>query len=130
MKCGKCQLENPIGMHFRGRCGMSLHDKHPGFESRPEPTVIHSIPEPERKNVTALLTNLSGYMVMTEKLDTKQVKESTGEIFTGDKQIVVNCYSLIEKVMGKGSLVFFGVSLSQYEVKGLVLNFEAYNLCH
>ena len=69
-------------------------------------------------------------MVMTEKLDTKQVKESTGEIFTGDKQIVVNCYSLIEKVMGKGSLVFFGVSLSQYEVKGLVLNFEAYNQCH
>ena len=50
---------------------------------------------------------------MTEKLDTKQVKESTGEIFTGDKQIVVNCYSLIEKVMGKGSLVFFGVSLSR-----------------
>jgi class 3 adenylate cyclase len=49
---------------------------------------------------------------MTEKLDPEQVKEITGRIFTGVKQIVARYEGFIERVMGDGVLAFFGVPRS------------------
>jgi len=46
---------------------------------------------------------------MTEELDPEQVKEITGRIFTGVKQIVAKYEGFIERVMGDGILAFFGV---------------------
>ena len=46
---------------------------------------------------------------MTEKLDPEQVKEITGLIFTGVKQIIGKYEGFIERVMGYGCLVFFGI---------------------
>jgi class 3 adenylate cyclase len=57
----------------------------------------HLIPEPERKNVTALFPDLTAYMAMTERLDPEQVKEIIGRIFTGVKQIVTKDEGFIER---------------------------------
>ncbi len=37
--------------------------------------------EAERKRITALFSDLSGYTAMTEKLDPEEVKEITSRIF-------------------------------------------------
>jgi class 3 adenylate cyclase len=42
----------------------------------------------ERKYVTVLFSDLTGYTSITERLDPEQVKEITGRIFSGVKQIV------------------------------------------
>ena len=112
MKCRKCQFENPAGMKFCGECGTTLHFTGTGPEPKPEQTITRLTPEPERKHVTALFSDLTGYTAMTEKLDPEQVKEITGRIFTGVKQIVSKYEGFIERVMGDGVLAFFGVPRS------------------
>lgn len=96
-------------MNFCGQCGTSPHGAGQHHEPVHFPTTARHIPEPERKHVTALFSDLTGYTSMTEKLDPEQVKEITGRIFTGVKQIVHKYEGFIERVMGDGVLAFFGV---------------------
>ncbi len=112
MKCGKCQLENQTGVSFCRRCGTSLHNTSPGFQSRPAPTASYIIPEPEQKHVTALFAGLCGFLAMTEKLDPDQVTEITEKIFTGVKQIVTKYDGFMERVTDDRFLVVFGAHRS------------------
>ncbi len=80
MKCPKCQTELPETANFCLKCGQELNVR----KQPPRPT---SIPEAERKRVTALFSDLSGYTSMTEKLDPEDVKEIMGRIFDGVKAI-------------------------------------------
>jgi class 3 adenylate cyclase/tetratricopeptide (TPR) repeat protein len=102
MRCLECQSELPDGANFCHHCGHAL-------KSAPSSPKPRTVPEPERKHVTALFSDLSGYTSMTERLDPEQVKEITGRIFTGVKQIVAKYEGFIERVMGDGVLAFFGV---------------------
>jgi len=102
MLCPECQFENPEGHRFCGQCGRELQAD-PSL-SRPRPA-----PDSERKVVTALFSDLTGYTAMTEKLDPEQVKEITGRIFSGVKEIVARYQGFIERVMGDGCLAFFGI---------------------
>ncbi len=102
MKCAKCHFENPEGFQFCGKCGEKLG----------EPLEIEkAIPaaEGERKRVTALFSDLTGYTAMTERLDPEEVKEITGRIFNGVKAVVSKYEGFIEKFVGDGVLALFGV---------------------
>jgi class 3 adenylate cyclase len=105
MRCPQCQTELPDEAKFCLECGHGLKADPPLTQSR-------LTPEPERKHVTALFSDLSGYTAMTEKLDPEQVKEIAGRIFTGVKQIVAKYEGFIERVMGDGCLAFFGIPRS------------------
>lgn len=110
MKCPKCEFDNPEGMSFCGRCGTKLEARHHVPASLlDDPTEAHPVPNPERKYVTALFSDLTGYTTIAEKLDPEQVKEITGRIYAGIKQIVTRYDGFIERVMGDGILAFFGV---------------------
>lgn len=115
MKCSACQTELPDDAKFCLECGMNLQAG-AGVSGRP-PELRRSnlIPEPERKHITILFSDLTGYTAMTETLDPEQVKEMTGRIFTGVKQIVSKYEGFIERVMGDGVLVFFGVPRAHEE---------------
>ena len=102
MKCPKCQTELPETANFCFKCGKELNVG----EQPPRPS---SIPEAERKRVTALFSDLTGYTAMTEKLDPEEVKEITGRIFNGVKTVVSKYEGFIEKFMGDGVLALFGV---------------------
>ena len=109
MKCPKCGHDIRHTGKFCEECGSSLHVAGPAVVTRPEQAKTRLTPESERKHVTALFSDLTGYTAMTEKLDPEQVKEITGRIFTGVKQIVAKYEGFIERVMGDGVLAFFGV---------------------
>ena len=102
MECPACHTELPDGANFCLKCGQALNSAPPVLKP-------HSVPGPERKHVTALFSDLTGYTAMTEKLDPEQVKEITGRIFDGVKQIVAKYEGFIERTMGDGVLAFFGV---------------------
>ena len=112
MKCPECGFENLAGMKFCGECGTGLQAAGPSLEPQPEQNKTHLIAEPERKRITALFSDLTGYTAMTERLDPEQVKEIAGRIFIKIKRIVAKYEGFIERVMGDGVLIFFGVPRS------------------
>ena len=69
----------------------------------------HTAPEPERKHVTALFSDLTGYTALTERLDPEQVKEITGQVFAGVKEIISKYEGFIDRLLGDGVLVLFGI---------------------
>ncbi|MBW1868345.1 MAG: AAA family ATPase [Deltaproteobacteria bacterium] len=102
IKCPKCQHKNPEDAKFCQECGSRLY-------AASETVKTSSIPEAERKRVTALFSDLTGYTAMTERLDPEEVKEITGRIFNGVKAVVSKYEGFIEKFMGDGVLALFGV---------------------
>jgi class 3 adenylate cyclase/tetratricopeptide (TPR) repeat protein len=63
----------------------------------------------ERKHVTVLFSDLTGYTAMSEKLDPEEVKEITSRIFSEISKIVATYDGFIEKYAGDAVMVIFGV---------------------
>jgi len=80
VKCPNCQHENPEDAKFCQECRNRLI-------AASEAGRTQSIPDAERKRVTALFSDLSGYTAMTEKLDPEEVKEITSSIFDGIRAV-------------------------------------------
>jgi class 3 adenylate cyclase/tetratricopeptide (TPR) repeat protein len=102
MKCPKCQSENPVGFRFCGACGQPLGEAgDPGnfFE-----------PGSERRHVTVLFTDLTGYTAMCERLEPEDVQEVMSRIFGEIAQVVTKYGGFIEKFIGDAAMALFGVS--------------------
>ncbi len=62
----------------------------------------------ERKHVTVLFSDLTGYTAMSEKLDPEEVKEITSRIFGEVSKIVAKYDGFIEKFAGDAVMAIFG----------------------
>ena len=79
-------------------------------EPPPQETIPTNIPAGgERKHVTVLFSDLTGYTAMSEKLDPEEVKEITSRIFGEVSKIVANYDGFIEKYAGDAVMEIFGV---------------------
>ncbi|UCE56366.1 MAG: zinc ribbon domain-containing protein, partial [Desulfobacterales bacterium] len=120
--CAKCGSSNSLAFNFCGECGYDLRkstepvfreaNEHKTQVSKPSPEETiptPSPPESERKHVTVLFSDLSGYTIMSEKLDPEEVKEITSQIFGEISKIVNNYDGFIEKYAGDAVLAIFGV---------------------
>ena len=102
MECPECQFANPDDFQFCGRCGHSF-----GESAEIERTVTEA--EGERKHVTVLFSDLSGYTAMCERLDPEEVKEIMSRIFGDIAQIVTKYEGFVEKFIGDAVMALFGV---------------------
>jgi len=109
MKCSKCGHEIRETAKFCEECGTDLQSTQSPFDFKSELTKTKGVSEAERKHVTAMFSDLSGYTAMTERLDPEQVKEITGRVFAGVKEIVAKYEGFIDRLLGDGVLVFFGL---------------------
>ena len=127
MRCPKCQFDNKEGAKFCKKCGTRLElvcpsCGHPYEEDslfceqcgqRLEQVVAEerAVPgaEGERKYVTVLFSDLSGYTSMSEKLDPEEVKEIMSRIFGEIAQVVTKYEGFIEKFVGDAVMALFGV---------------------
>ena len=132
MQCPKCQFQNPDGLKFCNDCGQKLTIVCPSCQSvnqpgskfcgecgydftktsaiTPPPIETPSTPiitDQERKNVTVMFSDLSGYTAMTEKLDPEETKEIMGQVFVEIAQIVVRYEGFIEKFIGDAVMALF-----------------------
>ena len=126
MKCPECRLENPDTQKFCGQCGAKLEKACPncgkgnppeyGFcgecgqkldQALKKKDVLET--EGERKYVTVLFSDLSGFTSLSEKLDPEEVKEVMTRIFGEVAQIVANYEGFIEKYIGDAIMALFGV---------------------
>jgi class 3 adenylate cyclase/tetratricopeptide (TPR) repeat protein len=63
----------------------------------------------ERKHVTVLFSDLSGYTTLSEKLDPEEVKEITSRIFGEIAQVIEKYQGFVEKYVGDAVMAIFGV---------------------
>ena len=123
-ECPSCHQVNPPASKFCNECGGKLKSQ---FETPAIATEVgilsHQIPENtefddvalsvgERKHVTAIFSDLTGYTAMSEKLDPEDVKEITSRIFTEISKIVAIYDGFIEKYAGDAVMAIFGVPLA------------------
>jgi class 3 adenylate cyclase/tetratricopeptide (TPR) repeat protein len=100
--CSECGTENLPSEKFCGACGQKLEkEEAPG---RKEPSL-----EGERKQVTVLFSDLSGYTAMSERLDPEEVKEIMSQVFGEITSIVKKYDGSIQKFIGDAVVAFFGI---------------------
>ena len=102
MDCPKCQTKNPAQAKFCNECGSALN-------SIIQTSGTTHLRDAERKRITALFSDLTGYTAMTTKLDPEEVKEITSRIFDGTRAIIKKYEGFIERFAGDGVLALFGV---------------------
>ena len=127
MKCPKCQFLNQERAKFCLQCGEKLEFACPRcakilpsvakfcdecgeqFEIREEVGKPKTIIEDERKQVTVLFSDLTGYTSILEKIDPEEVKEIMSRIF-GEIALVITKYEgFIDKFYGDEVMALFGV---------------------
>jgi class 3 adenylate cyclase/tetratricopeptide (TPR) repeat protein len=130
MKCPKCQFDNREGAKFCGKCRAKLllvcsqcNSENPpdnvfcdecgqDLRKRQKPREPTPLPESERKYVTVLFSDLSGYTAMSEKLDPEDVKEITSRIFGRIFKVIGKYEGFVEKIVGDAVMALFGVPKS------------------
>lgn len=120
-RCPACGALTPSEGRFCMECGIELKNAQDGTaerELRPS-SVPRSNSEDdesqtktgvsgERKYVTVLFSDMSGYTAMSEKLDPEDVKRITTRVFGRISQIVASYEGFIEKFVGDAIMAVFG----------------------
>jgi class 3 adenylate cyclase/tetratricopeptide (TPR) repeat protein len=71
--------------------------------------MVPEIIEAERKHVTVLFSDMSGYTAMSERLDPEDVKEITSRIFGQISKVIGKYEGFVEKFVGDAVMALFGV---------------------
>jgi class 3 adenylate cyclase/tetratricopeptide (TPR) repeat protein len=103
LTCPGCNALVSAADRFCGKCGGALSEP----SAAPAPRAPST--DSERKQITALFSDLYGYTAMLEKLDPEEVKEITTRVFGEVAKIVDRYEGFIEKYVGDAVMALFGV---------------------
>src|SRR5688572_24491870 len=92
--CSNCGLDNPEGARFCNQCGNPL-DAQPARGA-------------ERRQVTVVFSDLSGFTAMSEHLDPEDVQAVMGEIFARATEIIRRYSGRVDKLLGDAVMSVFG----------------------
>src|SRR5919204_4865628 len=129
--CGACGGENPEGMRFCGHCGAKAeaaaetapaapeeHDVAEALRSFVAGPVAEKlveaggkIPE-ERRLVTALFADVSGFTSLADRLDPEQLLEVIDPVIAGLSSVVGRHEGYVEKFAGDALMALFGAPVS------------------
>jgi len=122
IQCPHCGATNPAKAKFCMQCAHNLKDSAESLTAiQPESiietpsdatgirTEVHQFVEGERKHVTVLFSDLSGYTAMSENLDPEEVKEIINRIFDQIQSVITKYEGFIEKFAGDAVMAIFGV---------------------
>jgi len=119
--CLECGYTNHPDSNVCKNCGYNLtaargvnsfiHQQPAFFPSDPAIAKTHTMRsiESERKYVTVMFSDLSGYTAMSEKLDPEEVKDILNRIFGEVARVVSKYEGFIDKFIGDAVMVLFGV---------------------
>ena len=90
--CPRCGAEIPNGARFCPSCGLSLAAE----------------PRSERRTVTVLFGDLTGFTEMSERLDAEEVKTIVDRAFEGLAEVVTLYGGRVDKIVGDEIMAVFG----------------------
>ena len=125
MRCPKCGSENPSGNKFCGECGYNLAARDgpaPIDFRRPHSyTPKHLVEkiltsrsaiEGERKVVTVMFADVTGFTPMSEKLDPEDVHQIMNGCFRILMDEVHKCEGTVNEFRGDGVMALFGAPIA------------------
>lgn len=101
MLCPKCKSKNPDKAKFCNECAATLTDTKK--KSGQDPIKIKG----ERKHVTVLFSDMSGYTALSERFDPEEVKEITSKIFGKVAKIISKYEGFVEKYIGDAVVAIY-----------------------
>src|SRR6266566_1215154 len=130
--CPSCQASNPPGQKFCGECGAALAGKPASVEVAPaRPTDRFASPESytpkhlaekiltskaaiegERKRVTVMFADVSGFTAMSERLDPEDVHAIMDRAFEVILEAVHRYEGTINQFLGDGVMALFGAPIA------------------
>ncbi len=124
--CTNCGFDNPEGMRFCGNCGARLDDAAPAHKPPATgPLVLSRAGLSERfqragleaagqrRSVTVLFADLSGYTSLSEQLDNEDVYFLIQEYLKLLANIVYRYDGFVDKYTGDGLMALFGAPVMQ-----------------
>ena len=134
MNCGSCGTENPAGASFCMACGARLERRCPscgvaappearfcmscgtqldqvGAAAPPAPRAPEQPPE-ERRQVTVLFADLSGYTAVAERMDPEAVKALVDRALMRLGQEVERYGGTVDKYIGDNVMAIFGAPVA------------------
>jgi class 3 adenylate cyclase len=128
MNCPNCSSQIPESSKFCPECGSPLSLTSPSFPTEADRTTLLQkyIPpelakrilsagkqiESERRLVTVLFADVSGFTAMSEKLDPEEVSSVLNDCFKGLISIVYKYEGVIDKFIGDEIMAIFGAPLT------------------
>src|SRR5215210_4814200 len=135
MTCPSCGTENPAGAHFCMSCGSALERRCPScgtpappearfcmncgsaLDATPAPAPqpqrrTTSIPPEERRQVTVLFADLSGYTAFAERLDPEAVKSMVDRALLRLGEEVKRYGGTVDKYIGDNVMAIFGAPVA------------------
>jgi class 3 adenylate cyclase len=115
--CSSCSTVNLPESKFCGQCGKVLSPASPSspidepFRThRPDITrsALSQTIAGERKHVTVLFSDLSGYTTLTQRLDPEEVKDIMARLLHEITNVVARYEGFIEKFAGDAVMAVFG----------------------
>lgn len=105
LNCSGCGSPILPSDSFCGECGLALETVKRSVSKREK---IAS----ERKYITVLFADISGYTTLSERLDPEEVKDLVGHIIGEIAKVVIKYAGHIEKFAGDQVMALFGVPLA------------------
>jgi class 3 adenylate cyclase/tetratricopeptide (TPR) repeat protein len=132
MSCAACGTDNPVGARFCMACGVKLERRCPNCntpaphearfcmecggpltESAPDlPTMRAEAPPEERRQVTVLFADLSGYTAVAERMDPEDVKSLVDRTLVRLGEEVERYGGTVDKYIGDNVMAIFGAPVA------------------
>ncbi|WP_419660078.1 adenylate and guanylate cyclase catalytic domain protein [Desulfosarcina variabilis str. Montpellier] len=114
--CPACGASNPFNSKFCGECGNAfadgaVSDVAPSASSR-DAVKRHPVAQGERRHLTTLFTDLTGYSRMMEKFDPEDVQGLMETITARSVKIIKGYHGHIERIIGDEILAVFGLPVA------------------
>ncbi|HSB40502.1 MAG TPA: adenylate/guanylate cyclase domain-containing protein [Methylomirabilota bacterium] len=108
--CAACGFVCEADFAFCPRCGRTLGQA-PAPAAAPAPSAARG-PEADRRQVTVLFADLSGFTALAERLDPEVVRAFQGALFETFGQAIARYDGFVEKFVGDAVLAVFGAPVA------------------
>ena len=116
MKCPACGIVSPEGFKFCGGCGGPLAAAAAGTVAPAAPHLAEGFRvrpvADERRTVTILFADMSGFTALSETLDPEDVQEIMTQVFGRLAVVVKDFGGTIDKYIGDAIMALFGAPIA------------------
>ncbi len=126
--CASCGFENPGNFKFCGNCGTNLLSASPARGTRAESRQLIANPMPaalaekiatagkqiegERRTVTVLFADITGFTTISEKLDPEEVYHLIDSTLKAFIEEIYKHEGTLDKIIGDGLMALFGAPVA------------------